>query len=690
MRQAGWIRGSVLGPAFLIVGFMIIFAVGYHLTGNFDVDHQQHDAHTGAEISRSSTVAQRIWATLGMFRGSYIALSPDWDPMPPPELSVVGIIAPLFTLVTASSLLVLLSRKARDFIRTLRPTPSLVVIGDGATAAALIKSSIDRNLSTFLITDSRTSEATRATTPMTPVIASGQIEGALATPSARRVMRNAAHVAIATDSDGLNMQLLAIVHRIRDGASGDAAASVSTTARPAPRDLVVIHDPDYAELLRPRVIPRELPPYEATCPADNLAEHITHLIVAAITGSNRVFAATVEIVDTDATDHVRGSVAPRIETWALRLAASLSRVRGAQVSADPDEYERVPKLFIAGNVDHQTASERTIRIIAGRTPSAVATQALTQEKPTDITIAVADTQLLTGAAEQQRMTVRTGRHWLELGAPLSEGLPVYLVVDPEKEGLDAGLVTDDTGTQWARTFNLTYELMWSGGKYPVVGWQPGAPMGAATRSEENKHIALQREKNGKLSPKQKDDAAARARKEIGNRYSSKKAAENMLRFLADRGFELRRPLAGEEMRYAELGKDDVEFIADAEHTDWLTRTWVDTSRTPNREITISDYSSAKLNRFCYQGLTQFEKYPELLKLEQYKADSDALRFAANYNRRIVQETYPAIAASFGYSIVAADGPPPQTLGSGDSGDKTCERSTCPCRMTFPNAGRGSS
>src|ERR1700722_243143 len=133
-----------------------------------------------------------------------MSLNPN--PVPPADMSVVGVLALSLTVITASSL-VLLSRRARGFVRIIHPTARLFVIGNGSTAAALVESRIDSKIKTTLVTDSRASEAARATNPSIPIIESGKMQGALSTPSARRVINHANHVVVATDSDALNMQL---------------------------------------------------------------------------------------------------------------------------------------------------------------------------------------------------------------------------------------------------------------------------------------------------------------------------------------------------------------------------------------------------------------------------------------------------------------------------------------------------
>ena len=249
--------------------------------------------------------------------------------------------------------------------------------------------------------------------------------------------------------------------------------------------------------------------------------------------------------------------------------------------------------------------------------------------------------------------------------------PLLLVVDPDHVGLDAALVTDDTGTQWARTFDLAYRLMFSGGAgtWSVTGWQPGAPMGESTKRLARQRIRAARHKaSDKSIPKQKQserEVAREARKEIANRYSSKRAAEHMLQLLADCGYELRRWQDADRPDRPRLSDEDIEYIAESEHEDWLTRTWTDTSRLLKRVESVSDYSDSGANNYCYRGLLMLEAEAEL---------TCRLRYAANYNRRVARETYPSIAASFGYSI-AWFGVRKRSKAS----NRRCDRIECRCK-----------
>jgi hypothetical protein len=681
LRQKGWLRGTVLLPTLLALAFTVVFSWGFYLTGRYGVE---------------SPFPQRLWATLAMFTGTYMSLNPN--PVPPADMSAVGVLALSLTVITASSL-VLLSRRARDFVRIIHPTARLVVIGNGSTAAALVESSIDSKIKTTLVTDSRASEAARATNPSIPIIASGQIQGALSTPSARRVINHANHVVVATDSDALNMQLHKKIWDIRESRGRPRGALATSTdvhiegddgtisTQSTVKNLVVIHDPDYAQLLRPNSIHGCLPSSEVTCPTENIAEHICHLVVAAVTGANqgqRAIARVVEVEPISMPRQSQPNPASTIETWLRRLAWSLSFVHGdeGRNGKGPNEFEPIPTLEVvsASNGAFHSIHEPLIEVLVGSRASAIATRVFSQQRATGVRIVVANTHIIKGASELRhyespdRLNVRTGRAWLDDHAPMnnadgSDG-PLILVVDPDEVGLDARLVTDDTGTQWARTFDLTHALMFSGGAgtRSVTAWQPGAPMGESTKKLEAERIRTARFKASAkqiVNRKELDNEAVRqARKEVANRYSSRCAAERMLRLLAERGYALRRWEVDGRPDDPRLSAEDIEYIAEAEHEDWLTRTWTDTSRLRRRVESVSDYSSSGANKYCYRGLVVIESDTDR---------TDRLRYAANYNRRIASETYPAIAASFGYSIVRFGEPQPPNRPR-----PRCNRIECPC------------
>lgn len=185
------------------------------------------------------------------------------------------------------------------------------------------------------------------------------------------MISHAKRVVIATDSDGVNMQLHDEIQEIRAGQSEKYRGRT---------DLVIIHDPAYAELVRPDTITTTLPGNEVTCPAENIAEHICHLIVAAITGSPRIQRAVVDVVELPAsttTDQDRPGLAETIRIWVRRLSWSLAFV------CDDDENP-VPQIVLREPSDDDEPQEPTgltIQIFTGPSSTAVAAAALPGATP---------------------------------------------------------------------------------------------------------------------------------------------------------------------------------------------------------------------------------------------------------------------------------------------------------------------
>ena len=125
------------------------------------------------------------------------------------------------------------------------------------------------------------------------------------------------------------------------------------------------------------------------------------------------------------------------------------------------------------------------------------------------------------------------------------------------------------------------------------------------------------------------------------------AVSNMLHLLDSRGYLLMRNDGDDDQASCEIDRDDVEFLAAKEHEHWRTerKWWGRTSCFPPKYVQFdaSTFSSSGANEYCFWGLTQSRYWDH--------ERAGRLRFAADYNRRIIRETYPAIAAAFGYHIV---------------------------------------
>lgn len=641
LEQRGYIRASVLYPVALALAFTAVFWWGF-VTFN----------ETKSE--KVVSVAQQAWATLLLFTGSYLSLDPGWDPEPPKNLSRVGILAVSLTLLTAGSL-TLLSRRARDFVRVLRPRARLVVIGDNTTAAALVRSSIEHRIRTVLITDSRESAAALATKPSIPIIAAGELQSVLRRPTTRRVIAHASHIVVATDSDAENISLHASISDLREARRYMRKNETQRITSPF-KDLVVIHDPRYADTLRPRVIEGRLPDREVTCPAENIAEHVLHLLVAVATGGGptvrNIEVPVIELPRPTGQSSADQNLRATIETWVCRLTQMLEIVDGKLVH-DEDGHlntEYVP-VIIDGNRRDATPDLR-VEIIVGA-PADVAIAAFAPCDESTIRVVVTDASLVTFAEtmrnpdHRRRRRIVDGREWLSAGAPMGgDHRPSVIVVDGRRVGFDAGLVTDDEGTQWARTFDLTYALMYSDGGYAVTGWQPGAPMGESVRRVRAEARSSARDA-GIWNGRSIEGRERAALKRISDRYSSMHAVSNMLHLLDSRGYLLMRNGGDDDQAACEIDRDDVEFLAAKEHEHWRTerKWWGRTSCFPPKceQFDASTFSSSGANEYCFWGLTQSQYW------EQERVGR--LRFAADYNRRIIRETYPAIAAAFGYRIV---------------------------------------
>ncbi|MFT4127133.1 MAG: hypothetical protein QM662_13010 [Gordonia sp. (in: high G+C Gram-positive bacteria)] len=691
-HRYGWLRGKFILAAILTMLFLGIGCWGWVAFGKYDVDSNCFPAGMTVPdggVHCSDSVWQRLWATVALFSGTYISLSGEWDPMPPPEVGYVAPFALGLTLFTASSLL-LLSRRVTDFFllvyfRLFR-RPRLIVVGDGESAAAIIRSCVLQKIPAVLVTDSRDSVAAHATTTAIPIVASGQLDVALQRYIVRALIRRVGHTVVATDTDGANMRLQERIQRIRGRQhvgpvpptyAGNPGLPINAD-RPA-RDLVLIHDPDYAEALLPLTIRDALPDREVTCPTNNVVEQVLHVLIAIATGGPEVHTVDVTIIDCDDSgrepgdgDHRQVTIAPTLRRWITNLDRGLAVLRSSNPS--------IPTITLAS--DGQS-SNRQVWLYTGRSASAVATRVLADGATGPVRIAITTADLVEAAADMRtayggRLTVRTARQWLGDSAGPADAV---IVVDPDVVGFDAALVTDDVGTQWARMFDLTYNMLFYTGGWAVTGWLPGEPMADEARdvaARARRHAtriqritarqqaivdggatrASGRSAPGGASPRggtqhpisvnQPSDPVEKAvfteMKQITNRYSSEAAVHHMLYLLGETGYELRkREPSAEPLNLAEgVG----EYIARMEHHHWFWRRW----RRPRYfwqrgELhRVSSYSGTGANYYCFDGLRELSK-------DEYGETADSgLRGALKYNLMIPTLAYPAIAATWGYRI----------------------------------------
>lgn len=660
----------------------------------------------------SSGVWQRILATLVTYVGAYMPLGDgDEHAVPPTSIAVPSTFAFAITLTAAASLVVVMSRRARNAVRVWVSQPQLAVIGADTTAAHIVNSAIAHKLSTVLVTDKEDSPAGLAARGVLPVLVVPNLEAPTASPGLLRLVRRADNVVLATESAAENLRLRQELRPLRPTVGLDDFRSL----------MAVVKDPRLAESMRPARLRGAFSEEDVTCPSENIAEHICHLIDAAATGP-RVIASregrveqlvdevVVEVVgveDSPYDDEPWADLGETVELWVRRLSWGRVFLNGDELG-DGAFNPIVPVRVAEAGADRPERSF-VIRVYAG-SPTRCVTAALDHVAEhsgdiADLTILTADpataraTKSLTSTGAFDTGQPLTGDQWLAAGARLAAGggdgerpVSTTVVVDPVAVGLDARLVVDAITLQWARMFAQTYEFMFAG-DWSIIGWRPGSPLGDGVSEAENDAAAAAyaaaREKD--LSPEDAARKAAtareKARKAVNNRYSSHTAVQNMLAFLDDAGYELVRsdrdllnpPVA------PQLTKHEVETIAGKEHDDWRgEREWIDRSAPGSRlsrllraganhesQQVTAEFSTSGVRYFTLGELTAgYDEIQQLIRervpagVEITDEQIDRFPVAANYNRRIVTETYPAIAATFGYSIVRK-GDPALPVAAGD-------------------------
>ena len=624
---------------------------------------------------KSASAVQQIYSTMAMFSGGYLALSGEYDPAIPTRLAAPSILAFGVTIAAAGTVVVTLSTKLRNIVRALVARPDLVIIGSGSTATAIVRSCLENKQRALLITEDRTSPAARACLHVIPTVSVGSLTESGAQGISRRVLARSSNVVIATDSDATNLALRNQV-------------SVVVAPRSGRRSVVaVVGDVRLVDAMRPRHIV-ELKDEDVTCPAHNIAEHICHLIDAAATGpaaigkaatpdapdseatATKTFTKTrtlisgvvVEIVDAgaDTDSPAQSDIAHTIQQWVTRQSWGRSLLKGAEDPENPGHYNPVVPIVVNGT---PTEDDLVIRIYCGSGESHVVRRLVQDRCDTstprvaDLTIAVADHQLTTTAvASVDGTRACTGWEWIEQEAPLVRASRSgdqalggqVLIVDPNLVGLDSHLVTDDIRLQWARLFDQTYRFMFAG-NYTINGWLPGAPLGSRTAEAEAQ--AVERLPESKRTRDGVAEARREARKSISDRHSSEAAVRNMIVFVNSADFCVLRhdgDTAPEPPRFDETV---IAGIAKKEHQDWCKRTWRDTS--PRRGLLPARSHTYYCSEGSKQqlGLYSFEQLEEISQDSSDPERAREFRVIVEYNRRIATETYPAIAAHFGYRIV---------------------------------------
>ncbi|MFT4125868.1 MAG: hypothetical protein QM662_06520, partial [Gordonia sp. (in: high G+C Gram-positive bacteria)] len=386
-----------------------------------------------------SGMIQRFLATLVTFAGGYLPPAEGPDTTPPTAIAVPSAVAFAITFLAAASVVFVMSRRARNAVRVWRARPHLVVIGSGETAAAILHSAVAHGIETVLVAETEESVAGRIAQGAVPLLTVPNLE--TAGPGLVRLLKNSENVVVASESASENLRLRGILRSHRPtGSDVDEFRSL----------LAVVHDPHLAEVLRPTTLAGSFPEEDVTCPAENVAEHLCHLIDAAATG-DRVIAkdttvrllvtrVVVQIVDVAATPYdapgtaLWDHLAETIELWVRRSAWGRLFLQGDE-RADHTFNPLAPVEVIDGSGPLPTANTVTIRIYAG-SPTAAVTAAVGDRiaHPTDLadlTIVVADlataraatglvpgSGLVSAGAGGAAPPVPTGREWLAAGAPM--------------------------------------------------------------------------------------------------------------------------------------------------------------------------------------------------------------------------------------------------------------------------------
>ncbi|MFT3660689.1 MAG: hypothetical protein QM809_04650 [Gordonia sp. (in: high G+C Gram-positive bacteria)] len=665
---------------------------------------------------------QRIFSTLITFAGGYTAPGKtavkDAGDFPPTSIAIPATLAFAITIAAAASVVVVLSRRARNAIRVWLAHPRLAVLGNGPTATAIITSAIENEISVVLVTHSETSESHLAARGTCPTLIVPNLDAVQDSPGLIRIAKRAQNVVVATESSSENLRIRQALRRHRPGAAElDDFRSL----------MAVVSDPRLAEALRPTTLRRVFAEEDVTCPSENVAEHVCHVIDAAATGSRavrkgddgqsvslveRVAVQVVDVASAPGETEAWADLAATVELWVRRLTWGRIFLNGDE-RADGMFNPIVPVEVIPADQPLPTDGSLTVRVYAGsptRSVSALLRDRVADPAATaDLTVLVADriaAQAAANSIAEVGKPLLTGRQWMKDGAVLPEPVDgpgargtTTVVVDPVAIGLDANLVVDAITLQWARMFAQTYNFMFAG-DYSIIAWEPGAPLAERLAAEEREAAKAAREKAMSEHPgiagsdgeteylaAAEERARVRKRKEIGNRYSCRKAVQNMLLFLDDPdldpenegasggetgGYELVRVAADLPRPPVApcLSDDDVVKIAGLEHDDWRRREWLERRPlpgirrwlTPDKSKKVAwrtaDFSASGVRDFT---LAELERSPEeIYRLAAERGivvDDDFKRLvadfprAANYNRRIVTETYPAIAAAFGYAIV---------------------------------------
>lgn len=537
-----------------------------------------------------SPLLSTFYSSLSLFLASYVPLPPQED-APSSLISVLGMLS-----IAAFSAVIIVNvfdtaRGAWGNRRASRIKDALVIIGSGKNAMGVLRNATrgvsdataGQRPAVVLISDF---EETGTAPPSAYVVRSSFSTDGL-TPQARRVIKSARDIIVATDDDALNRQLTQSI-------GADITSNKS-------RVVGVIGSPRYADELRPPVIDGKLPPTDYTSPHENISQLVSVLVDfisldTALGLGNRPDL----VVQIDDVDGRSGDLA-----WAIRLALTrLSRARTSMRNLTRPRLE--VRASHPNPSQEQCPNDVSVNVLVGGNPAEVAAALLAKARQHDasksndarphppITIGITDVRLLPEEQSNDRnMSVLTsgvrvldarklpGKQDILNGATLA--------LDRDAVGLDDKLVLDTLESCWGRIYHNAHGLM----HRAMEPW--------------NYHSHHR------------------------NEQSSIGAVRTMLEQLAEHGYALYR--TDSEPRHTLPSGPEAEEMARAEHEAWRTRKWVDpaTGRTlmaPQRLESDGEVRENSADR----------PFGEL--------DENTRR----YNKRVPLEIYPAVAASMGYEI----------------------------------------
>lgn len=480
-----------------------------------------------------ASILSTAYAALSLFGATYLPLPPQ-ETAPTSLISALGILSLAVTIfaviVTLFGLLLTTYATARASLAK----GALVILGDGQTAMGVLRRAEERLARQTA--DSRP--------PAVVLIAEGRVLGTYQTPprtlnyvqsslsyqglsrSARRVIRCAKDVIVATDDNALNREL-----------AGRLTQNVLSTNA---RVVGVISSPRYADELRPAVLDGSLPASNYTSPHHNVAQFIASVIdaISLDTAADQQSDLIVQIDDLDG--------GAQEELWAVELV--LARLSSARVSILPSRA-KISVLVVSESTRRAQVSARVdIHILLAGDPAEVAASLLSASRhrfnssqrkydsPIGITIGVTDARLFRNEPVHERPLAdnTSGVRVLDPDAwpcNFKSFMGATLAIDRNSVGYDDGLILDTLESYWGRSYHNAHGFM----------YRATAPW--------NYHL------HGR------------------NEQSSIAAVKTMLEQLAVHGYALYRTSSWPQ--HTLLSGSEVSALARAEHEAWRKRRWTD-------------------------------------------------------------------------------------------------------------------